>query len=141
MTDESTNPTANCDIEGQGQDLLRMLTTTGNPLTTEITQLGNGHTAGSLMHAPPPGTSAWLAVGPFPPTAEPSTKGMQHDEQAMTRCTEGCPETFSRPVDFHRHMKKHKAHTLKCIKLGCDKTFYRLDKLRDYIKRGHKMKF
>ncbi|KNG49952.1 transcription factor c2h2 [Stemphylium lycopersici] len=51
----------------------------------------------------------------------------------------GCTKTFRRPGDFRRHMRKHQPANLKCIVDDCDMKFYRLDKLRDHIRQGHKI--
>lgn len=55
-------------------------------------------------------------------------------KEECIRCPEGCRQTFRRGGDFRRHMKKHQAHAFKCVAIECDKTFYRLDKLRDHAK-------
>ena len=61
-------------------------------------------------------------------------------EDAGFRCPRGCNTTIRRPGDFRRHMKKHAAPEFKCIVKGCNKEFYRLDKLRVHVKvHGHNL--
>ncbi|KAH7084444.1 hypothetical protein FB567DRAFT_82642 [Paraphoma chrysanthemicola] len=60
--------------------------------------------------------------------------------QAETRITcgyPGCFRTFRRAGDCRRHMGKHQTPGFKCIIADCDKTFYRLDKVRDHCRQGH----
>jgi hypothetical protein len=59
--------------------------------------------------------------------------------QERLTCPEGCPETFNRPGDFRRHMLKHGPPKFKCVDIDCKKTFYRMDKLRQHAKQGHKI--
>ncbi|RYF45448.1 MAG: C2H2-type zinc finger protein, partial [Cytophagaceae bacterium] len=49
-----------------------------------------------------------------------------------------CNRTFGRSGDYRRHMKKHGPPSLRCNVINCDKTFYRVDKVRDHMKQGHK---
>ncbi|KAH7072156.1 hypothetical protein BKA63DRAFT_605064 [Paraphoma chrysanthemicola] len=49
----------------------------------------------------------------------------------------GCPRTFRRAGDCRRHMGKHQTPGFKCIVADCEKTFYRLDKVRDHCRQGH----
>jgi uncharacterized Zn-finger protein len=72
--------------------------------------------------------------------AIPAIALAQVDEQRL-RCPKGCKETFLRPGDYRRHMKKHDPPKFKCAIYSCDKTFYRGDKLRDHLKQGHKKTF
>ena len=51
----------------------------------------------------------------------------------------GCTKSFRRPGNLRRHMRKHRPANLKCIVDDCDMKFYRLDKLRDHIRQGHKI--
>jgi hypothetical protein len=59
--------------------------------------------------------------------------------QERLTCLEGCSETFNRPGDFRRHMLKHAPPKFKCVDIDCKKTFYRMDKLRQHAKQGHKI--
>jgi hypothetical protein len=66
--------------------------------------------------------------------ATPNSNPSQPAEEGRIRCPEGCPQTFGRPSDFNRHMKKHNGPAFKCVAIECDKTFYRLDKVRSHAK-------
>ena len=78
-----------------------------------------------------------LASFPLPRQAEARLTGCG---DAGFRCPRGCNTTIRRPGDFRRHMKKHAAPEFKCIVKGCNKEFYRLDKLRVHVKvHGHNL--
>ncbi|XP_014558195.1 hypothetical protein COCVIDRAFT_95123 [Bipolaris victoriae FI3] len=49
-----------------------------------------------------------------------------------------CTVTFGRTAERNRHMKKHRSYEFRCKHSGCNKTFYRPDKLRDHYRQGHK---
>ncbi|KAH7128753.1 hypothetical protein B0J11DRAFT_278414 [Dendryphion nanum] len=67
-----------------------------------------------------------LAIPPLPNLAS---------EQPRTPCPI-CSATFARPKDLRRHMGKHGGRNIKCTFPGCDKTFYRLDKLYAHERSG-----
>jgi hypothetical protein len=60
------------------------------------------------------------------------------EDQEDLRCTyPGCPYTgtFKRKYELQRHEKKHnQLEQQQCLGMGCDKKFYRLDKLWDHIR-------
>jgi hypothetical protein len=79
----------------------------------------------------PPAPVAAPILGPViaPPSA-PSNR---------VACSYGCGKTFRRAGDCRRHMKKHGPPGFICTLPGCNMPFYRADKLRDHLKRGHKI--
>ncbi|KAF1850426.1 uncharacterized protein K460DRAFT_412133 [Cucurbitaria berberidis CBS 394.84] len=76
-----------------------------------------------------------------PITAPAASAVPQTTASDRMNCPNGCAGTFRRPGDYRRHMRKHASPRFKCMMYDCDKTFYRADKLRDHIKRGHKFNF
>ena len=51
-----------------------------------------------------------------------------------------CNQSFSRPSDLERHMKKHQPGAKQdhgCHVIGCHFSSYRKDKLADHIKARH----
>jgi hypothetical protein len=80
------------------------------------------------------GPTSAHAVHGFTPEPTP-----QANSKETMRCLQGCPGSFRRPGDYRRHMRKHEKPRYKCVVVDCDKTFYRADKLRDHIKKGHKL--
>jgi hypothetical protein len=60
------------------------------------------------------------------------------EDQEDLRCTyPGCPYTgtFKRKYELQRHERKHnQSEQQRCLGMGCDKEFYRLDKLWDHIR-------
>jgi hypothetical protein len=82
-----------------------------------------------------------VAAPPAAIAAPPSAAPIQVAAPARTgplTCPRGCHGTFGRPGDFRRHMKKHEAPRFRCIFHDCAKTFYRFDKLRAHVQKGHK---
>jgi hypothetical protein len=67
------------------------------------------------------------------PIAAPTTI-----DQERFACTAGCNKTFGRAGDWRRHMGKHALPKFQCIIIGCDKRFYRKDKLKAHVRQGHK---
>lgn len=51
----------------------------------------------------------------------------------------GCPATFTRCSDLRRHAQMHSPARLQCHFENCDKRFYRVDKLREHLRRKHEM--
>lgn len=51
----------------------------------------------------------------------------------------GCPATFTRFSDLRRHAQMHSPARLQCHFENCDKRFYRVDKLREHLRRKHEM--
>jgi hypothetical protein len=51
----------------------------------------------------------------------------------------GCRGTFGRASEYRRHMTKHQGRSFPCTQLGCSKSFYRNDKLRDHLRQAHKI--
>ena len=70
---------------------------------------------------------------------EPPITNKNVAEPAFT-CPRGCRGSFRRPGDYRRHMRKHEKPRYKCAVIDCDRTFYRADKLRDHLKKAHKLK-
>jgi hypothetical protein len=66
--------------------------------------------------------------------------GLQAAQVARIPCTfNGCTRTFRRPGDFRCHLRLHRAPTLRCLVEDCDLKFYRMDKVRDHLRQGHKI--
>ena len=64
-------------------------------------------------------------------------------ETSVTRlkthfCPSGCGKSFTREADMQRHNRLHRPPTLWCDVQGCNKSFYRKDKLMDHYSRMHK---
>ncbi|KAH7072178.1 hypothetical protein BKA63DRAFT_417914, partial [Paraphoma chrysanthemicola] len=76
---------------------------------------------------------------PAVPLATPCAAAPQPTNQTGLTCPHGCPNTFGRPGEYRRHMKKHAPGSFPCTQPGCSKTFYRNDKLRDHLWQGHKI--
>ena len=53
------------------------------------------------------------------------------------QCPYGCTGIFSRREEYRRHMKKHNGPFFPCTHPNCGKMFYRQDKLRDHLAKGH----
>ena len=53
------------------------------------------------------------------------------------QCHHGCTGTFRRREEYRRHMKKHNGPFFPCTHPNCGKMFYRQDKLRDHLAKGH----
>lgn len=56
---------------------------------------------------------------------------------APLQCPYGCIGTFRRREEYRRHMKKHTGPFFPCTHPNCGKMFYRQDKLRDHLAKGH----
>jgi hypothetical protein len=50
----------------------------------------------------------------------------------------GCGKTFGRLGDLRRHAGVHSPPELLCCVKGCERKFYRVDKLRDHQRHMHK---
>ncbi|KAF7671132.1 hypothetical protein GT037_010693 [Alternaria burnsii] len=75
---------------------------------------------------------------PVAPTHPASNNQFQH--AAVTpplQCPYGCTGMFRRRVEYRRHMKKHTGPFFPCTHPDCSKMFYRQDKLRDHLAKGH----
>lgn len=48
-----------------------------------------------------------------------------------------CDQSFGRLADLRRHVQKHQESKFVCDVTGCEKGFYRLDKLRDHVRTAH----
>jgi uncharacterized Zn-finger protein len=70
----------------------------------------------------------------------PSIFGNEHmvDDTLFACSFPLCNSTFQRPADLRRHMQKHEEPTFQCEISSCARQFYRLDKLRDHVRRAHK---
>ncbi|KAI4926920.1 uncharacterized protein J4E92_006081 [Alternaria infectoria] len=62
---------------------------------------------------------------------------VQHAAVTIPQCPYGCAGTFGRPGEYNRHMKKHNGPFFPCTQPSCGMIFYRRDKLRDHLARGH----
>lgn len=81
--------------------------------------------------------------------ASPSTASLSNPTSAAVpagtrgtvppRCCHGRKGTFGRPGEYRRHMKKHNGPRYLCNEAGCNKGFYRRDKLRDHLRQKHKL--
>ncbi|RYN27488.1 hypothetical protein AA0114_g12549 [Alternaria tenuissima] len=75
---------------------------------------------------------------PVAPTHPASNNQAQHAAvTAPLQCPHGCTSTFRRREDYRRHMKKHTGPFFPCTYPNCSKMFYRQDKLRDHLAKGH----
>jgi uncharacterized C2H2 Zn-finger protein len=66
-----------------------------------------------------------------------SNHSLQAHVDDHLQCPYGCIDTFGRREEYRRHMKKHDGPFYPCP--HCGKMFYRQDKLRDHLRRGHKL--
>ncbi|KAH7084464.1 hypothetical protein FB567DRAFT_604353 [Paraphoma chrysanthemicola] len=73
------------------------------------------------------------------PSATPITAAPQLVSHTGLTCPHCGLNTFGRPGEYRRHMKKHAPGAFPCTQPGCSKTFYRKDKLRDHLRQGHKI--
>jgi hypothetical protein len=71
---------------------------------------------------------------PHPVTAGPHQPS---GEEPLT-CAHGCKATFGRWAELRRHMGKHGEHSYLCPEPGCERAFYRKDKVGDHRKQFHK---
>jgi len=58
-------------------------------------------------------------------------------EAAGLQCPQGCSGIFRRREEYRRHMKKHNGPFFPCTDPNCSMMFYRQDKLRDHLNKGH----
>ncbi|KAF2821729.1 hypothetical protein CC86DRAFT_99909 [Ophiobolus disseminans] len=74
-------------------------------------------------------------------TADPSPANSNVDsstvEDRRLEC-DLCESTFLRLADLRRHEQKHEDPAYRCSVPGCDRSFYRIDKLRDHVRQAHK---
>jgi uncharacterized C2H2 Zn-finger protein len=73
--------------------------------------------------------------------AELDSRAHANEAGGLVGATLTCPTCdlcFARPSEYRRHMRKHSRPTFRCVVLGCDKSFYRNDKLRDHVRQRHK---
>ena len=66
-----------------------------------------------------------------------NNQGQHANAMASRQCPYGCTNTFGRPGEYRRHMKKHDGPFFPCTRPHCGKMFYRQDKLRDHLDKGH----
>ena len=108
-----------------------------NPRATDtnVTPLVHG------THVTPYVSLAQLQLQPQVPAAPivPSinSQGQHANANASRQCPYGCTNTFGRPGEYRRHMKKHNGPFYPCTRAHCSKMFYRQDKLRDHLDKGH----
>ena len=88
-----------------------------------------------------------FVVDPIPHLSRENTGVLAEQDATPLVCTYlGCSRTkpFARKGELDRHMKSHGPPEFDCPVPGCkrqgDKGFSRKDKLRDHVRRGHKMK-
>ncbi|KAI4662914.1 uncharacterized protein J4E79_004225 [Alternaria viburni] len=75
---------------------------------------------------------------PVSPVIPPVNNQVQHGNVTASRqCPYGCPNTFGRPGEYRRHMKKHNGPFFPCTRPHCGRMFYRQDKLSDHLNKGH----
>lgn len=78
-------------------------------------------------------------MGPLPtPAPAPAPAVPQPANMQRSSCRYGCSATFGRHADYRRHMLKHEKPRYRCPMIECGRTFHRVDKMRDHVKRGHK---
>ena len=77
-----------------------------------------------------------LGVSPAPSASLTPTDGKE--SLPPFKCDhESCSKRFSTIHNLKRHRAVHTTTRLSCPEPGCDKIFYRNDKLRDHIRRAH----
>jgi len=104
----------------------------------ETIRATSNETFGDMANAPDedlpsiPSTANELHVGPG--TASAASGGHINGERYA--CTYlGCPATVTRFSDLRRHAQMHSPARLQCHFENCDKRFYRVDKLREHLRR------
>ena len=106
--------------------------------------------ASQFMYTPVPPQASGPDVMPYGPPSQPQPQvpvapthpafNNQVPHTAITappQCPYGCTGTFRRREEYRRHMKKHTGPFFPCIYPSCGKMFYRQDKLRDHLAKGH----
>lgn len=65
---------------------------------------------------------------------------VQGTSDGRFRCSsEECSSVYLRAGDCRRHLKKHNGPFHPCEQPGCPMVFYRMDKLRAHMSRGHRV--
>ncbi|KAI4919228.1 hypothetical protein J4E85_009486 [Alternaria conjuncta] len=93
----------------------------------------------TIPHVSLPQPRTQVSVAPVIPSIIPSVNNqVQHANATASRqCPYGCPNTFGRPGEYRRHMKKHNGPFFPCTRPHCGRMFYRQDKLNDHLNKGH----
>ena len=68
-----------------------------------------------------------------------SPAGTARTSEKPHACPFGCGKSFGRKGDMERHARVHSAPTLWCHAAGCNRGFYRKDKLDEHVMRKHPM--
>lgn len=84
-----------------------------------------------------PSIATGLHVGPGAASAITSSGHVNGERYACTYL--GCLATFTRSSDLRRHAQMHSPARLQCHFEKCDRRFYRVDKLREHLRRKHEM--
>jgi len=96
--------------------------------------------------APPANDSSVMPYGaslqaqhhiPVAPNNPSFNNQVQHAAVTGSQCPYGCTGAFGRREEYRRHMKKHNGPFFPCTQPGCGRMFYREDKLRDHLNKGH----
>lgn len=77
---------------------------------------------------------------PSQPAAQPRRNKTAPKATSQTRTTcpaPGCPSTFSRPSDLHRHQKSIHGPKTPCAVLGCNYATGRPDKMKEHVGKMH----
>lgn len=82
--------------------------------------------------------AATLGMSALPPSRGPTMGGPASRAAGQTGVTCAiCFRTFRRPGDCRRHEAKHQDSEFGCMVATCEKRFYRFDKARDHLRKGH----
>ena len=65
------------------------------------------------------------------------SSGTARTSEKAHACPSGCGKSFRRKGDMERHARVHSASTLWCHVAGCNRGFYRKDKLDEHVMRKH----
>ena len=126
------------DVEGThgvGQDIANA----GVSYTLDISVAPQTDSGNTIPHVSLPQLRTQVPVTPvIPPIIPPVNNQVQHaNATASLQCPYGCPNTFGRPGEYRRHMKKHNGPFFPCTRPHCGRMFYRQDKLNDHLNKGH----
>lgn len=81
-------------------------------------------------------------VAPAPGALHQQARPSGTPEQRHACNVPGCLKTFGRPAEFRRHKETvhGKKNKFRCMVESCDYTYPRLDKVREHMRRVHKLR-
>jgi hypothetical protein len=83
-------------------------------------------------------TQAALQMSLTSPETDPTHHNHIGTEDHISLRCSLCDVPFQRMADLRRHTRKHEEPQHICPVQGCDRKFYRPDKLTEHLERGHK---